>query len=111
MKFISLTICLSLVLLLSLSSAYAGGCFEGDVADCKVKAEQGYAPAQYNLGGLYDNGEGVIQDDVMAHMYWNVAAVSGDKDAAKNRGIIAKRMTPSQLAEAQKLAREWMRNH
>ncbi len=47
----------------------------------------------------------------MAHMYFNVAAVSGDKNAAKNRGLVAKGMPPSQIAEAQKLAREWMRNH
>jgi len=67
--------------------------------------------AQVNLGAMYLLGQGVIEDDVMAHMYFNVAAVSGHKDAAKNRGIMAKRMTPSQIAEAQKLAREWMRNH
>jgi hypothetical protein len=47
----------------------------------------------------------------MAYMYWNIAAVSGGKSAAKNREIIAKRMTPSQLAEAQKLARQWRRRH
>ena len=47
----------------------------------------------------------------MAHMYWNIAAVSGHKDAVKNRDSFSKKMTPSQLEEAQKLAREWMRNH
>ncbi len=138
---------LSLVLLLSFSSAYAGECVPFDVDDCRVKAEQGNADAQLNLGlmyayglgvlqddkqavnwyrkaaeqgdalaqnnlGLmYRNGQGVIQDWVMAHMYSNIAAANGNKDAAKNRGWVAKRMTPSQLAEAQKLAREWMRNH
>jgi len=47
----------------------------------------------------------------MAHMYWNIAAVSGYKGAIKNRGLIEKDMTSSQIAEAQKLAREWMRKH
>jgi uncharacterized protein len=47
----------------------------------------------------------------MAHMYWNISAVSGYKDAIKYREIVEKKMTPSQLAEAQKLAREWMRTH
>ena len=70
-----------------------------------------YSKAQYNLGVMYDNGQGVVQDYVMAHMYWNIAAVSGVKDAIKNRDLIAKEMTPSQIAESQKLAREWMRNH
>jgi S1-C subfamily serine protease len=73
-----------------------------------LAAEQGYAGAQYNLGVMYDNGEGVIQDNVYAHMWWNIAASSGDKDAIGNRDIIAKRMTPSQLAKAQDLARNFV---
>jgi TPR repeat protein len=60
---------------------------------------------------MYDNGRGVPKDYVMAHMYWNVAAVSGNKDAIKNRGLIEKDMTSSQIAEAQKLARDWMSKH
>ncbi len=32
-------------------------------------------------------------------------------DAVKNRDIAAKRMTPAQIAEAQRLAREWTATH
>jgi hypothetical protein len=39
-------------------------------------------------------------------MWYNLAAVSGDSDAVKNRDIVAAKMTPQQVAEAQKLARE-----
>ena len=39
-------------------------------------------------------------------MWWNLAAVTGHANAVKNRDIVAKRMTPQQIAEAQKLARE-----
>jgi hypothetical protein len=60
---------------------------------------------------MYGIGQGVIQDDVMAHIYFNFAAVSGDKDAVKGRGMAAEAMTPSQLEKAQDLAREWMRKH
>ncbi len=67
--------------------------------------------AQVNLGAMYLLGQGVIQDDVMAHMYFNVAAVSGGKNAVKGRRMAAEGMTPSQLEKAQDLAREWMRNH
>jgi hypothetical protein len=42
-------------------------------------------------------------------MWWNIAASSGDEMAVKNRGIVAKQMTPAQIAEAQKLARECVR--
>ena len=74
-------------------------------------AEQGNALAQYSLALMYANGQGVLQDYVMAHMYFNISAVSGNKDAIKSRGIVEERMTPSQIAEAQKLAREWVQAH
>ena len=41
-------------------------------------------------------------------MWFNLAAANRDKDAAKYRDITAKLMTPTQIAEAQRLAREWM---
>jgi TPR repeat protein len=70
-------------------------------------ADQGLAPAQYNLGNLYFKGLGVPQDYVRAHMWLNLAAAQGVQPAAENRDIAARRMTPAQIAEAQKLAREW----
>ena len=72
----------------------------------RLAAEQGKANAQFNLGNMYANGRGVIQDNVYAHMWWNIAASEGSETAKENRDIIAKQMTPSQIAEAQKLARE-----
>ena len=74
-------------------------------------AEQRFAEAQLNLGLMYVKGQGVLQDYVMAHMYWNIAAVSGDKNAIGNRGIIEESMTASQIEKAQDLAREWIRTH
>ena len=79
-------------------------------------ADQGDARAQYNLGLMYDNGQGVTQDYVQAHKWYNLAAAkfpaseTEDRDkAVKNRDIVAAKMTPAQIAEAQKLAREWKR--
>ena len=48
----------------------------------------------------------VIQDDVYAHMWANLAASNGNKNGGKLRDIVAKGMTPSQLETAQKLAHE-----
>lgn len=81
----------------------------------RKSAEQGYAPAQLNLGFMYDNGRGVPQDRVQAHMHYNLAAANADDKelrdkAAKNRDLIAAEMTPAQIAEAQKFAREWKPN-
>ena len=74
-----------------------------------LSAEQGDAYAQYSLGYLYENGRGVIQDNVRAHMWYNIAASQGYKYATKNRDLLAKEMTPSQLEKAQDLARECVR--
>jgi TPR repeat protein len=70
-------------------------------------ADQGHAAAQYNLGLRYGEGQGVPQDYVQAHMWSNLATASGDQDAITNRDRVAGMMTPAQIAEAQKLAREW----
>ncbi len=55
---------------------------------------------------MYESGEGVPQDYVLAHMWFNLAA-SQDFPAASNRERVVTRMSDPQIAEAQKLAREW----
>ena len=56
---------------------------------------------------MYAKGQGVPQDYVQAQMWWNLAAVSGKEKAIKGRDIVAKEMNSAQIAEAQKLVREW----
>ena len=70
-------------------------------------AAQGNAPAQYNLGVMYAKGQGVAQDYVQAHKWFNLSAASGQAEAVKNRDIVAAKMTPAQIAEAQRLASVW----
>lgn len=73
----------------------------------RLAPDQGNQLAQVNLGDLYVVGQGVPQDFVQAHMWFNLAGSAGSKEAIKSRDIVAKKMTPAQIAEAQKLAREW----
>jgi hypothetical protein len=40
-------------------------------------------------------------------MWFNLSAAKGDQGAVFRRDEVEKRMTPAQIAEAQKLAREW----
>ncbi len=75
-------------------------------------AEQGDAYARNNLGGIYYDGRGVPQDYVQAHMWLNLAASrfppgEGRYLAVKYRDIVAEKMSPAQISEARKLAREW----
>jgi TPR repeat protein len=72
-----------------------------------MAANQGIAEAQFNLGFMCQAGKGVPQDYVQAHMWFSLAAEQGLEPAKRNRDRIAKRMTPGQIAEAQKLVREW----
>ena len=74
-------------------------------------AEQGNDRAQYNLGLMYDSGYGVPQDYVQAHMWYNIAGVTHASVAVSYRDIVAREMTLNQIAEAQKLAREWIEQH
>ena len=74
---------------------------------CRLAAEQGHAGAQVLLGTMYHLGQGVPRDDVLAHMWVTLAAAHGIEIAVKWRDLFEKSMTPSQLAEAQRLAREW----
>ena len=77
----------------------------------RLRAEQGNANAQYNLGWMYYNGLGIIQDNVYAYIWYNIAASSGDANAVNERDVIAKKMTRSQLEKAQDLARECVKKN
>ena len=73
----------------------------------RLAAEQGYALAQFLLGLMYGNGEGVPEDDVTAYAWLNIAAAQGQSSANEGKEHVAKYMTQSQVAKAQKLSREY----
>jgi TPR repeat protein len=74
-------------------------------------ADQGNADAQFALGVMYAEGRGVTRDYAEAHMWFNLAnsRASGVNRAecATERDLVAKKMTPQQIAEARRRAREW----
>jgi uncharacterized protein len=69
--------------------------------------EQGSAPAQFSLGFKYYNGESVQKSVILAYVWFNLAVAQGDEKAANSRDSLAAKMTREQIAEAQKLSREW----
>jgi TPR repeat protein len=73
----------------------------------QLAADQGYTLSQANLGNAYVRGQGAPRDFVRAYMWFSLSARKDNQGAAKNCDLIAPRMTPAQIAEAQKLAREW----
>jgi TPR repeat protein len=70
-------------------------------------AEQGHPVAKLFLGVMYAEGRGVPQDYVRAHMWFSLAAAQGEQRAVKTLEMAERRMTPAQINEAQKLARDW----
>ena len=83
--------------------------------DGQTGRARGDAEAQFNLGVRYSNGRGVPQDYVQAHMWFNLAAsrMTGEirESAVRLRNVIADELTPDDLSEAQRLAREWDAAH
>lgn len=75
-------------------------------AECLCAAESGCSESQYNLALMYATGHGVAQDNVQAHMWFNIAAVHGSDVAKTNRKELSLDMDPAEIAEAQRLARE-----
>ena len=76
-----------------------------DASWFRTAAEEGNVIAQNEVGIMYAKGEGVPQNFVLAYKWFSLsAAQDGDTN---NRDIIAAKMTPAQIAEAQKLARDW----
>jgi TPR repeat protein len=73
-------------------------------------AAQGDAQAQFNLGMLYRDGQGVPQDDGRAYMWFSLAAAHSTDELQKmsvdNRDKVVRNMTPAQIAEAERLAQQ-----
>ena len=90
---------------------YKGEQYRNAIKWSRKAAEQGYAAAQFNLALMYDEGEGVPKDDVQAYMWFNLAAAQEYEDAAEHRDKLAEKMTPGQVAEAQRLASRWTEKH
>ena len=117
--------------LLQITHLYASGEYDVIIVDCaptgetlkflsfpeaarwyRLAADSGNATAQYNLGILYAKGEGVPLDNVLAHMWINLAAVYFTSRLPRDRAIairetIARKLTPAEIVRAQQMAREW----
>jgi uncharacterized protein len=88
-------------------------------------AEKGHPMSQVDLGSMYENGQGVPQDYLLAHMWYNLGAAGYPVDEVspvggvpccraaiiKLRDELSAKMTPDQIVEAQRMAREWLEQH
>lgn len=73
-------------------------------------ADQGNAEAQHNLAWMYAKGTVVPRDYATAYMWMNLAAAQND-EAKKGLDVFERSVTLDQVAEGQKMTREWMATH
>jgi len=70
-------------------------------------AQQDYAKAQLNLGALYGVGKGVKRDYIQAYKWLNICAAKGDAKCTAQRDLVAQKLKPKQLSEAQRLSSQF----
>lgn len=74
----------------------------------RLAAAQGHTSAQLKLGNIYELGRGVPQDDMLAYMWFDIAAKQGREESFAYRKTIAARLDPELIAEAQAWADAWL---
>src|SRR3954464_12793337 len=68
------------------------------------------AEALYDFGMTHASGRSVPVDLVTAHKWFNIAAMKGYSEAARMRREIAAEMTDSEIGQAQRAARDWLKS-
>ena len=109
-----LTLCTGSVGLTAMENgwqAYVKGDYASALRDFRVKAQRGDVSAEYNLGVMYETGQGVEQDDVEAFIWYSRAAEhfsEGDarKRALRRREAVKRFMTDEERSDAMTSARQ-----
>jgi hypothetical protein len=82
---------------------------DAEIAEAHAAARKGGASDDlYRLGLIYSTGQGETADLIQAHMWFNLAAARGSHAAKECRRELADQMSSADVAQAQKLAREWL---
>lgn len=81
------------------------------IGKVRKAAEAGSAYDQFILGFVYWMGRRAPRDPVRARMWLSLAAGNGHPAAQWARAALAREMTAAEIAEAERLARAWLRKH
>lgn len=109
-----LTLCTGSVGLTAMENgwqAYVKGDYASALRDFRVKAQRGDVSAEYNLGVMYETGQGVEQDDVEAFIWYSRAAEHFSEDDARKRALrrreaVKRFMTDEERSDAMTRARQ-----
>ncbi len=79
-----------------------------EIAQVREAASAGRSEDLYKLGLIYSTGQGGEVDLIQAHMWFNLAAMRGSMEAKESRKELSSMMSATEIATAQKAAREWL---
>jgi TPR repeat protein len=82
-------------------SAFDSGNYKEAVIRAKLLSINGDKTAQFYLGKMYENGLGLLQRHVNAHMWYNIASFNGSIPAISARDALFERMTQAAIEQAQ----------
>ncbi|MDS9950043.1 MAG: hypothetical protein RI858_02495, partial [Planktomarina sp.] len=85
--------------------AYMINDFTTALIEWRKKAELGNATAQTNIGDLYEAGNGVLKDNVLAYQWYSLGAMNGSNSAKKSKEYLETRMTPLEIKMAEELTK------
>jgi TPR repeat protein len=76
----------------------------------ELAANKGFAGAQFNLGNIYTNGEGVQRDFIKAYMWFYIANKYGHEQARKRMSLLlrSRKLFPNQAMHAKDLAENFI---
>jgi TPR repeat protein len=85
-------------------------CELADIDGATLAPVNASGEAFFELGMTYASGRSVPTDLVSAHKWFNLAAQKGHADAARMRREIAAEMSDSEIGQAQRAARDWLKS-
>ena len=85
--------------------AYMLNDFSTALSEWRKQAELGNATAQTNIGNMYEAGNGVTKDNVLAYLWYSLGTINGSVTAKENKAKLKKGMTPTELTIAGEMAK------
>ena len=87
----------------------ASGLEQANVAHkLRLLSDNGPNCVSGDLGNMCAEGNWVARDYVSSYKWLHIAAVGGSRRSAENLRVVAARMAPQQIRQAQRLARQWL---
>ena len=74
-------------------------------------AEEGERYAPYNLGLMYEHGEGIDTDKKEAFLWYSIAGARGLTEAIRKVDLLKSQLTSEELSAVAGRTRDWLEGH